>query len=331
MDLRRVEAFVTVARERSFTRAALRLHVSQSAISQQVVALERELGARLLDRTRRRVDLTAAGAAFYEHAERILAEAERARRSVAAAQGAIAGELSVAASLTTAAYVLPPAVAALVAAHPDVRVSMRVENTEEVVHGLLRGDADLGFVEGDVPADGIRLEPLFEDELVVIAPAAHRLAALDEVRLADLAAEPFVQRERGSGTRQIAEDALLRAGLEPRGLRVVAELSGIDAIKSAVEAGLGLAIVSALTIRKELRLGTLVARSVEGIELRRPLSAAFASGRVESAAARALVTLAAQRAGSGAASGSARPVPGTARSSAAARATRRASRTARPR
>lgn len=291
MDLRRLEAFVTVARERSFTRAALRLHVSQSAVSQQVVALERELGARLLDRTRRRVDLTQSGAAFYEHAERILSEAERARRAVAASQGAITGELDVAASLTTASYVLPPALAALVAAHPDVLLSMRVENTEDVVHGLLRGDADVGFVEGDVRADGIRLEPLFEDELVVIAPAGHRLAQRDEIRLADLAAEPFVNREHGSGTRQVAEAALERAGLDARELRVVAELSGIDAIKSAVEAGLGLAIVSALSIRKELRLGTLVARPVEGVELRRPLAAAFATQHAESPAARELVRL----------------------------------------
>lgn len=301
MELRRLEAFVAVARERSFTRAALRLHLSQSAVSQQVVALERELDARLLDRTRRRVDLTPAGAALFDHAERVLAEAGRARRAVAAAQGAIAGELAVAASLTTASYVLPPAIAALVEAHPEVRVAMHVENTEDVVHALLRGEADVGFVEGDVEADGVRLEPLSTDELVVIAQPTHRLADRDEIRLNDLAAEPFIQRERGSGTRQIAEHALAEAGLDAKTLRVVAELSGIDAIKSAVEAGLGLAIVSALTIRKELRLGTLVARPIEGIEMRRPLSAVFATDRAENPAARALVSLAAQRAGSAAA------------------------------
>lgn len=305
MDTRRLEAFVTVARERSFTRAALLLHVSQSAVSQQVVALEREVGARLLERTRRRVDLTPAGAAFFEHAERMLAEADRARRSVAAVQGTIAGELAVAASLTTAGYVLPSAVAALLAEHPDVKVAMRVENTEEVVYGLLRGDADIGFVEGDVAADGIRLEQFSEDELVVIAPPSHRLAEGDEIRLADLAAEPFVQREAGSGTRQIAEAAMVEAGFDPSRLRVVAELSGIDPIKSAVEAGLGIAIVSALTIRKELRLGTLIARPLERLALRRPLSAAFAADRIESPAARELVRLATPRAAPPAGSGAA--------------------------
>jgi DNA-binding transcriptional LysR family regulator len=289
MDLRRLEAFAAVARERSFTQAALRLHVSQSAVSQQVAALEHELDARLFDRSRRRVELTPAGAALYEHAERVLAEAGRARRSVAAAQGAVAGELEVAASLTTAAYLLPQALAALVAAHPDVLVRMRVENTEEVVHAVRAGEADVGFVEADVETEGIRVEPLASDELVVIVRSGHRLAGRDEVTLADLAAEPFVARERGSGTREVAEAALAAAGLDPGALRVVAEVSGIDAIKGAVEAGLGLAIVSALTIRKELRLGTLAALPVAGLELRRPLSAVFAAGRAELPAARELV------------------------------------------
>ena len=293
MDLKRLEAFVAVARERSFTRAALRLHVSQSAVSQQVVALERELGARLFERTRRRVDLTSAGAALFEHAERVLAEADRARRSVAAAQGAIAGELEVAASLTTSAYLLPPAIAGLVAAHPDLLVRLRVENTEDVLHAVLAGEADVGFVEAEVAAEGIRAEPLVTDELVVIVRAGHRLAVQEELSLADLAAEPFVARERGSGTREVAEAALAAAGLDPRTLRVVAEVSGIDAIKGAVEAGLGIAIVSALTIRKELRLGTLAALPVAGLELRRPLSAVFAADRPESPAARELVRTAA--------------------------------------
>jgi DNA-binding transcriptional LysR family regulator len=289
MNLRRLEAFVAVARERSFTQAALRLHVSQSAVSQQVMALEGELDARLFDRSRRRVELTPAGAALYEHAERVLAEADRARRSVAAAQGAIAGELEVAASLTTAAYLLPHALASLVAAHPDVLVRMRVENTEEVVHAVRAGEADVGFVEADIGAEGIRVEPLASDELVVIVHSGHRLAGRDEVTLADLAAEPFVARELGSGTREAAEAALAAAGLEPGALRVVAEVSGIDAIKGTVEAGLGLAIVSALTIRKELRLGTLAALPVAGLELRRPLSAVFAAGGPELPAARELV------------------------------------------
>ena len=291
VDPRRLEAFVAVARERSFTRAALDLHLSQSAVSQQIRALERELGTQLLERTRRRVDLTPAGATLYERAERILRDLEGARRAVAAAAGEVAGALDVAASLTIAGYLLPAPLARLVAAHPDVRVSVRVENSEHVARALLSGEADLGFVEGELTPEGLRVEELQSDELVAIAPAGHRLAARDELRLADLAAEPFVAREPGSGTREVAEAELARAGFDPSRLRVVAELSGIDPIKGAVEAGLGLAIVSALTVRRELALGTLVARPIEGVTMRRRLVAAFAADRPPLPAARELVRL----------------------------------------
>jgi DNA-binding transcriptional LysR family regulator len=291
MDTRRLQTFVAVARERSFTRASLTLHLSQSAVSQQVLALERELGARLFERTRRRVDLTPAGAALFDRAERVLQEAETARRAVAAATGEVAGELDVTSSLTIAGYLLPGPLAALVADHPDVRVTMRVENSEQVARSLLAGEADLGFVEGEVAAEGLELETLLDDELVAIAPARHRLARRAELRLADLAAEPFVAREPGSGTRQVAEAALARAGFEPGRLRGVAERSGIDAIKAAVEAGLGLAIVSALTVRREVELGTLVARPVRGTPMRRRFAAAFAAGRPVLPTARELVRI----------------------------------------
>ena len=279
MDQRKLESFVAVARARSFTQAALALHLSQSAVSQQIAALERELNAQLLDRTRRRVALTPAGAALLERAERLLEDSEAARRAVAAAQGHIAGALDVAASLTIAAYVLPRALALLAREHPEVRASVRVENTEHVVRSLLAGEADVGFVEGDVSAEGIRLQELQLDELVVIVPADHRLAGESAVDPADLAAEPFIVRERGSGTQQIAEAELRRAGVEPGRLRVIAELSGIDAIKAAVEAGLGIAIVSALTVRREIELGTIVAMPVAGVSMERRLAAAFAAGR----------------------------------------------------
>lgn len=289
MDARRLEAFAAVAREGSFTRAALALRLSQSGVSQQVAALERELDARLLDRTRRRVVPTPAGEALLEWSERLLRDAEGARRAVAAAQGRIGGTLAIASSLTVAGYVLPRPLARLVALHPELRPSVVVENTERVVRLLLAGAADLGFVEGDVRADGIELRSVGSDELVVIAPPQHAFARLDEVTVDELAAEPFVAREQGSGTRQMAEAALLRLGARP--LRTVAELSGIDAIKAAVEAGLGVAIVSALTIRRELRAGTLIARPIAGTTIRRELSAAFAAGQPVLPAARELLRL----------------------------------------
>lgn len=288
MDPRRLRAFVTVARERSFTAAALNLHLSQSAVSQQIAGLERELGATLLSRAGRRVTLTAAGDALLERAEPLLAELDSARRAVASAQGRIAGRLRIAASLTIAGYVLPSALAALRRDHPGVRFELHVRNTEDVVRLLVAGEVDLGLVEGNVDDDRVVLEPLFEDELAVILPPGHRLAQLDEIEPDDLLREPFVLREPGSGTRQIAEAALAAHG-HRTDLRIVAEVSGIDAQKAIVEAGLGLSIVSMLTIRRELALGTLVARPVTGVRMRRRLAAARLRAAPELPAGRALV------------------------------------------
>jgi DNA-binding transcriptional LysR family regulator len=291
MNTRRLESFVAVARHRSFTQAALDLHLSQSAVSQQISALERELNAQLLDRSRRRVALTPAGAALLERAERLLQDSEAARRAVAAAQGLVGGALEIAASHTIAAYLLPAPLALLAREHPEVRASVRIENTERVVGALLADEADIGFVEGYVRAEGIRLEELHSDELVVIVPPDHRLSAEPTVDPADLAAEPFVVRERGSGTQRIAETELARAGVDPARLRVVAQLSGIDAIKAAVEAGLGVAMVSALAVRREVEHGTLVALRLGDAPIDRRLAAAFASGRSALPAARELVRL----------------------------------------
>jgi LysR family transcriptional regulator, low CO2-responsive transcriptional regulator len=166
-----------------------------------------------------------------------------------------------------------------------------VQNTEHVTAALRAGRAELGLVEGEVGDDGIVLEPLREDELVVIAPAGHRFARDEEIELDQLAVEPFIARERGSGTRQVAEAALRRAGLDPDRPRVTAELSAVEAIKASVEARLGVAIVSALSIRRELRLDTLVARPIRGVTMRRRLDAAVCAGQPVLPAARELTRL----------------------------------------
>lgn len=276
MDTRRLIVFRTVAEERNFTRAALRLHLSQSAVSQHVAALERELGGRLLERTRRRVVLSAEGAALLPRIEAILGLMAEAERAVAAARGAVEGELRVASSLTVGTYMLPGPLAALGRRHPQLRLSVEIENTEQVIHSLLGGTADVGYVEGGVDQPGVELRGLLDDELVVIAAAEHRFAGRSEIELEELAVEPLVVREPGSGTRQVAEEALRAAGLDIEDLHVAAELTGIEAIKSTVEAGLGVAILSRATIAKELELGTLVACTVAGVPIRRRISVASA-------------------------------------------------------
>jgi LysR family transcriptional regulator, transcriptional activator of the cysJI operon len=273
MDERRIEVFVAVAQRLSFSAAARVLHVSQPAVSQQVVALERELGAQLFERSTRRVRLTAAGAVLLARSGTLLREHAEARRAVAAAEGLAVGDLAVSASLTVGAYVLPAALARVAVHHPELRVRVTIENTEQVAVSLHEGRADLGFVEGDLAASDLVLHPFREDELVVIAPVGHRFAAEEEVALEDLVREPFVLRERGSGTRQVAEAHLLAAGVDPLELRVVAELSSIDAIKAAVAAGLGVSIISLSALPNGGAAWRLVFRRIRGMRLTRQMAA----------------------------------------------------------
>lgn len=273
MDERRLEVFAAVARLLSFSEAARTLHLSQPAVSHQVAALETELGATLFDRSTRRVRLTAAGAALLARTDELLREHADARRAVAAAEGRIAGDLRIAASLTIGAYVLPPALAELVRRHPEVRTRVTIQNTEQVVASLRTGRADLGFVEGEPVDDpAIVFRTIRDDELVVVAPRTHRFALLEQIPLAELASEPFVLREPGSGTRQVAEARLRAAGLDVGGLRVVVELSGIDAIKAAVAAGLGISIISRSAVGAAD--AELVQRRIEGIRITRRMAAA---------------------------------------------------------
>ncbi|HEX7084571.1 MAG TPA: LysR family transcriptional regulator [Gaiellaceae bacterium] len=274
MDERRLNVFVEVARRLSFAGAARTLRLSQPSVSAHVAALERELGAQLFERTTRRVRLTAAGEALLARAETLLRDHAEARRAVAAADERIDGNLTVAASLTIGGYVLPAALARLVAAHPALQVRVTIQNTEQVVRALSEGRADVGFVEGGLVSPGVVLHPLREDELVVIAPAGHPFAGLREVPLEELARAPFVLREEGSGTRQVAETHLRAAGFDPAGLRVVAELSSIDAIKACVAAGLGVSIVSRSVLPAGGDADGLVARRIEGLKLTRRLAAA---------------------------------------------------------
>ena len=189
------------------------------------------------------------------------------------------GALCIAASLTVATYLLPRRLAELTRAHPEVRIFVQVENTRHVSAARYDGHVDIRLIDGEVDVDDLLLEVLREDELVVIAPAGHRFADDHELEFAQPAAEPLVTRERACDTRKVAGGVLSDAGSAPAELRTIAELLGIEPINATVEAGLGVAIVSALSIRHELAHGTLIARPVRGVAMGRQHTAACARGQ----------------------------------------------------
>jgi DNA-binding transcriptional LysR family regulator len=271
LDNFRLVVFRAVARHLSFRKAAEQLYLTQPAISQQIKALEEELSVQLFDRSGTEVRLSAAGKILLKHAEQSSDVLARAERQIAALSGSQAGPLILGASTTIAQYVLPGLLSEFCQTRPRIFPTLVSGNTERIVQALQDHSIALGFIEGPPRNRDVKAEPFLQDELVLIAPAAHEWAERGSVQPAEIAGAPLLMRERGSGTRPVVEQALERAGVKKRSLHVVMELDSTEAIKSSVEAGFGVGFVSRWAIAKDLRLGrTFKIIEVEGLRLRRP-------------------------------------------------------------
>ena len=268
---RRLQVFHTVARLLSFTKAAESLHMTQPAVTFQVRQLEEYFNTRLFDRTHNRISLTAAGKRVYEYADQIFELYAKMDNAVRDMTGEISGVLIIGASTTIAEYMLPSLLGDFKKKYPDVNVHLRVSNSDGIVSMVENNDIDLGVVEAPVLNKNLVVENCRNDRLVAIVPPQHELSGQQQVRLKDLLKYAYIAREEGSGTREVIEEYLSSAGLKPSDVHVAMELGSPEAIKGAVEAGMGVSIVSEVTIHKELKLGTLVALELE-LPLERPFS-----------------------------------------------------------
>lgn len=271
MGDRRLQVFHTVARLLSFTKAAEALHMTQPAVTFQVRQLEGHFDTRLFDRTHNRIGLTEAGRRVYEYAERISRLYEEMDGAVRELTGGAGGTLLIGASNTIAEYMLPALLGDFKASHAEVGIRLRVSNTEAVVAMVEDNEVDLGVVEAPVPNRGLVVELCRVDELVAVTAPGHPLAGKERVAVAELLEHPYIAREEGSGTREVVQEYLEAAGVASSGVDTVMELGSPEAVKGAVEAGMGVAVLSRTTIQKELRLGTLVAIPLDP-PLERPFS-----------------------------------------------------------
>lgn len=256
---RRLQVFYTVARLLSFTKAAEELHMTQPAVTFQVRQLEEQFNTRLFDRTHNRISLTEAGKKVYESAEKIFSIYSEMDNSVRELTGDISGVLILGASSTIAEYMLPVLLGDFKAEHPDVTVRLKVANTDGIVSQVENNAIDLGVVEAPVTNKNLVVEECRTDQLVIIVPPGHALANETVVSLKCIADYPFICREEGSGTREVMLESMNLAGMNPNDLTIGMELGSTEAIKGAVEAGMGISITSSATIQKEIKLGTLVA------------------------------------------------------------------------
>ncbi len=254
---RRLQVFSTVARFLSFTKAAEVLHMTQPAVTFQVRQLEEYFNTRLLDRAHNKVSLTEAGALVQRYAEQIFSLYDEMEGSVKELTGDISSSLTVGASTTVAEYMLPALLGKFKARYPEVQLSLKVSNTEGVVSMVENNVIDLAVVEAPVGNKHLLVESCLMDQLVVTVLPDHPLAQVEEVTVDQLIQYPFICREEGSGTREVIYAYLVDQGVNIECLDVCLELGSPESIKGAVEAGLGISILSKATIGKELKLGTL--------------------------------------------------------------------------
>ena len=285
LSLDQLKKFVIVAEELSFTRASRRLHVVQSGVSSAIQGLERELGATLFDRDRHRVALTDAGLALLPEARATLAAAQAAQDAVAQAQAGLRGTLTVGTMLSTGSYDLPGLLGRFHTTHPGVSVHLRQApaGSAGLAAQVIAGELDLALVAlpGQAPA-GLRLEPLSEEPLVLIAAPGHPLAGRHGITLAQLAGEDFVDFPPGWGNRTLADRAFAAAGLDRRVPFEVAEFVSAAAL---VRNGLGIAFIP----QSAADLTGLEAIGLAGPALPWRVSVATPTARRLSAAARAFV------------------------------------------
>ncbi|MER6049588.1 LysR family transcriptional regulator [Streptomyces sp. NPDC001793] len=244
MDLQQMRYVVAVAETASFTRAAQRCHVVQSALSHQVARLEKELGARLFERTSRRVQLTAAGEAFLPAARQSLEAAERARAEVAASTGEIRGTLTVGAIPTVAAVDLPAVLRDYRLRYPQVRISLRAGSSEQLIERVRDGHLDAAFlgVQPGFQPHGVHDRELARGQHVAVVAPDHPLATRHEIDLHHLADETFVDFADGSAARAQSDQAFTAAGLQRE---VAFEVSGVELMARMVRHGLGIALLPA--------------------------------------------------------------------------------------
>lgn len=278
MDLAQLETFLTVARYHSFTRAAQDLHLTQPGVSRQVQKLERELGVALFIRCRDAVMLTAAGERFRAYAEETLTRYRHLLRELQSPAATLAGDLRIAASTTPGEFVVPELVARFTAQYPDVRPQVLITDSAGVVEELRERRRDVGFVGARLPGPGLRYYGIAEDEVVLAVPATHPFAARGEVAPAELAGQPFLEREGGSGTLRSVRTLLAQRGLALPPYRVVMVLSTTQAIVSAVERGYGMGWVSSLALEHRDPKRVALVR-LTGLPLRRVLHLVYEARR----------------------------------------------------
>ncbi|AIQ73959.1 MULTISPECIES: selenium metabolism-associated LysR family transcriptional regulator [Paenibacillus] len=257
MNFHQLHIFYTVSERGSFSAAAQTLHMTQPAVTMQVQALEDYFGTKLFNRSTKKIVLSEAGHTLMPYALRSIQLMRETDQAMSAFTHMLEGRLQLGASLTIGEYVLPRLLGPFGKQYPNISIMMKVMNTSQIMEEILKHQLNFGLIEAPVTHPDMEIEPVMGDELKLIVPYDHPLAEQQEVTLEQVLQHPFVLREQGSGTRRVMEEQLFSKGLDPGTMKIVMELGSTGAVKSAVEAGLGITIISTSSVKHEVALGLL--------------------------------------------------------------------------
>jgi DNA-binding transcriptional LysR family regulator len=261
MDLRQLEILRAIAESGSFTAAGARLHVSQSAISRQVLLLEEEFKEPLFIRFGRRIQITPIGETLLQLSHRVFADIRDTSAGILDTKKQLSGTLRLVGGMTVCLYVFPTLLKEFRRHHPDVDIKVITGGTPRLLRKLRSGSADLGLMTLPIDDPALTAMPVIREELLLVTPAGHRLAKARAIPPHALVRQPFILFERDSNTRRVIDEFFVRADIKPR---VVAETENVEIIKSMVASGLGVSIVPFQSVAREIRRGTLRVARIDG-------------------------------------------------------------------
>jgi len=288
LDLRKLEVFFWVAELKSFSQAAAHLSLRQPTVSVHIQELERALGAKVFNRIRGAVTLTALGQLLLGRARSVVALKRETVAAIEQFQGVLKGDLIVGGSNIPGEYVLPQKLGAFINKHPEVKPVLRIGDSAGIVDDVLNGKVELGFVGFKSDDTRLTFQRMWREEMVLAVPKAHPWRKRKAIELKDLRSQPFVSRERGSGTLESLRKLLKKRRQFPEKLlRVTMELGSTEAVKEALIAGLGVSILSRTSIRRELESGLLIEVPIRQLRMERDFYEVFHNRRPLSAVAQA--------------------------------------------
>lgn len=269
MDLWQLYIFRKVIAHKGFSRAAKVIHLSQPTISSHIKDLENHFGCKLIDRLGKEVVPTKAGALLNNYAGRLLSLQEETEVAMAEFQGKMSGQLIIGGSTIPGGYILPRIIGKFIKEYPEVNIALIVGDTKKIINDILSSEVELGIVGAKADDKKISQEKIIEDDMRVMVPGTHKWANRASIGLSTLLEEPFIIREKGSGTLSSIYKSLSEKGKDRKNLNIVSEMGSTEAVIQGIKSMVGISILSPIAVADELKAGTLKALTIKDLNLKR--------------------------------------------------------------